>query len=163
MNAELYKEMVEDAAVYADMTTAELHEHIVNLVNLRDSGEQVPAWAAASLVVAVNELHGRALAMHATMATATRMAEVYQAIISGPLCWIDLTHIRGELAGVSHDEQDAALVWIAKGNVVTVKGTRLTGVLAPDSSRARNRPENVAAAITIGATVANWICFEDAE
>lgn len=55
-------EVADDAVIYADLTTAGLHEHIVALVNLRDSGEQVPAWAAASLVVAVNELHGRALA-----------------------------------------------------------------------------------------------------
>ena len=84
--------------------------------------------------------------MISTDQTATRIAAIYTALASFPLDWVQLTHIRAELADLTREEQDEALMYLLMGNTVAVDGATLEGHLAPDSSRARNQPESIAAA-----------------
>jgi hypothetical protein len=97
--------------------------------------------------------------MNRTSATAIRIAKIYFALATGKLDWIYLTDIRAELADLSREEQDAALLWLMRGNTIEVDGRLMECVLAPDSSRARNYPGHVAAAYR----GANWLAFQDAD
>lgn len=92
-------------------------------------------------------------------ATATRIAEIYSALVDAPQGYVHFSLIRPELADVSREDQDAALAYLQAGNAVEVDGTLVEGVPAPDSSRARNHPEHVAAAFR----GCHWIAFQDAE
>lgn len=96
--------------------------------------------------------------MNSTAATAIRIAEIYFALADHKLDWVYLTHIRAELADVDRGEQDAALLFLIRGNTISVNGRLMQCMLAPDSSRTRNRPEHLAAAYR----GANWLCFQDA-
>lgn len=72
------------------------------------------------------------------------------ALWAAPKCgWLQLKDLRPLLAtaGMSVEDQDAALRWLQLGNTVTVdveddgNVRTLGGVLAPESSARRNRPE----------------------
>lgn len=69
--------------------------------------------------------------------------------------WHDLRDLRPLLvtAGLSHEQQDAALRWLLLGNQVATEfdGTEVTvtGNLAPESSNRRNTPEWTEAAYAL--------------